>query len=789
MARFSHLTGSTERFPDLSTVNAYKFNNGYDYAQFDNTQMLITLCRVPWDMGEVRVGIRTVSGIGNVVHFGSKEARDKWFDGLEESEHPGEGECIRFKTEYRKLHTDNYLDIELPFDIASLYNYISVEYTPVANAEHLVKHETAIGGFKHWFWFVREVERLANNTTRLHLLPDSWQTFIYDFPIKSMFLERGHMPMFQTSADTYLSNPVNNSSWLLTEDANFSEPRISKHTSSFLLNAKNVVAVIVSSANPTADFGTKAANTWHTPNGVSLQHGAPGYWAFYCNTGSLNALINNINAQVPQFMQTIKAVFFVSNDLVYSGAAFSFCGVSCTWVSNTYSTNRLYKLSKGDFGYPARYANIAKLYTYPYAVLQVTDETGGVTEIRIEDTDGTLNIETAYSLAFPWIRLDAHITGVGKAARKTLTWHDIGSRAMDIQGNWFELLHSWSIPTLGITQSAATVNDYTTHFDRAQTALQNSTAQADANALANTAAAIAQAQIAASNAMNAANVAKLNSDNAANIAYQSDMSDMQIAHNNNMTNSEMTLARQNAAIAQMTNGVQAGMGAVGSLLSLDVGGAIGSLVQGGVNAAATEAQLNATIGATTVQNAFSSSFNFGGTNKANANSTLLNGYMVDNENARTAAGNTLTSTSSALSVATQIENAARDRSTADMGITNQIRQAALGAPSEFGQFANGEHMTTRPQGLFANVVTQPDNAIMQAGDTFLRYGYMLNRVVDFVKWHYGKYFTFWQCSDFWTEGNAIPDLYADRLRYFLLGGVTVWRRPEDIGRVTIYDNI
>lgn len=783
MARFSHLTGSTERFPDLSTVNAYKFNNDYDYEQFDNTQMLITLCRVPWDMGEVHVGNRTVSGIGNVVHFGSKEARNKWFDDLDDSE------CIRFSTEYRKLHTDNYLDIELPFDIASLYNYIAVEYTPIANKDHLVKHETVDSGFKRWYWFVREVERLANNTTRLHLLPDSWQTFIYDFPIKSMFLERGHMPMFQTSADTYLNNPVDNSSWLLTEDVNFSEPRISKHTSSFLLNAKNVVAVIVSSANPTADFGTKAANTWHTPDGVSYQHGAPGYWAFYCATSSLNALINNINSQAPQFMQTIKAVFFVSKDLVYSGASFTFCGISCTWVSNTYNTNRLYKLSKGDFGYPARYRNIAKLYTYPYAVLEVTDETGSVTEIRIEDTDGTLNIETAYSLAFPWIRLDAHITGVGKAARKSLTWHDIGSRAMDIQGNWYELLHSWSIPTFGITQSAATVNDYSTHFDRAQTALQNSTAQDDANALADTAAAIAQAQIAASNAMNAANITKLNSENAANVAYQSAMADMQIAHNNNMTNSEMTLARQNAAIAQMTNGVQAGMGAVGSLLSLDIGGAIGSLVQGGVNAAATEAQLNATIGATTVQNAFTSSFNFGGTNQANANSNLLNGYIVANENARTTAGNTLTSTSSALSVATQKANAARDRSTADMGITNQIRQAALGAPSEFGQFANGEHATTRPQGLFANVVTQPDNAIMQAGDTFLRYGYMLNRMIDFVKWHYGKYFTYWQCSDFLTEGNAIPDLYADRLRYFLLGGVTVWRRPEDIGRVSIYDNI
>ena len=783
MARFAHLTNSSELFPDLSTVNTYKYNGEYDYSQFDTTQMNITLCRVPWDMGEVHVGNRTVSGIGNVVHFGSKAARDKWFSEIPDSE------CIRFSTEYRKLHTDNFIDIELPFDVAALYNYIAVEYMPVANEDHLVLHETKSTGFKKWFWFVREVERLANNTTRLHLLPDSWQTFIYDFPIKSMFLERGHMPMFQTTVDTYLNNPVNNSQWLLTDDVNFAEPRISKHTSEFLINAKNVVAVVISSANPTADFGTKAAGTWNTPNGVSYQHGAPGYWAFYCATSNIDNLISNIDTYAPQFAQTIKAVFFVSNDLVYSGATFTFCNVQCTWVSNTYSAHELYKLRKADFGYPTRYANIAKLYTYPYAVLQVTDETGGITEIRIEDTTGTLNIETAYSLAFPWIRLDAHLTGVGKAPRQTLTWHDIGTRHMDIAGNWYEHLQSWNIPTFGISQSAAVVNDYSTHFDRLQMALQNATAQADAYDIADTTVANAALQVAASTAINTANVAKLNSENAANVSYQSDMATMQNAHNSNMANSEMTLARQNAAIAQMTNGVQAGMGAVGSLMSLDIGGAIGSLVNGGVNAAATEAQLNATIGATIAQLIYGNAFNLGGTNAANANSNLLNGYIVTNENARTTAGNNLTTGSAANSAATQKGNAARDKSTADTAITMQVQQAALNAPSEWGQFASGEHATTRPQGLFANLVTQADNAIAQAGDTFLRYGYMLNRVIDFTKWHYGKYFTYWQCSDFWTEGNAIPDLYADRLRYFLLGGVTVWKHPEDIGRITIYDNI
>lgn len=777
MARFPHLHNTSDRFPDLETVNAYKFNGDFDYSEFDNPQMNITLCRVPWDMGEVHIGNRTVSGIGNVVHFGTKAKRDKWFNDIPDNE------CIRFSTEYRRLHTDNYLDIELPFDIAATYNYIAVEYPEID-----VKWEQT-GGYKRWFWFVREVERIANNTTRLHILPDSWQTFIYDFPIKSMMLERGHLPVFKQLADTYLSDPVNNSDWLLADDDSFDSPRIARKSSEFLITGSNAVAVIVASAVPTADFGTKAADTWHTPDGPCIQHGVPSYHAFYVATSQVNTFLNNMNAQVPQFGQCIKAVFFVNRELVYSGATFTFCGVSCTWVSNTYSGHLLYKLSKSDFGFGTKYENLAKLYTYPYSVLQVADETGSITEIRIEDTHGTLNVEAAYSLVFPWIRLDAHIIGVGTAARKTLTWHDIGTRHADIAGNWYELLQSWNIPTFGITQSAAVVNDYSTHFDREQMSVQGATAQNDAIALANTSVANAALQVAANTTINTANVTKLNSEVAQNNSYQDQQTQTQAQYNTQSMNTQITLQEQQASIAQVTNTWSAASGALGSLLSFDIAGAIGSAVNGAVNAWATGASLAATVGYTQAATGASNLFNYLNMSQAVANDIALNGLVTTNETARTNAGNQLTTGTTANSAATQISNANRDKAANDSAILNQIRQAALNAPSEFGQFANGEHATTRPQGLFCNVVTQSKAAIVQAGDIFLRYGYRINRMIDFSTWHYGKHFTYWQASDMWTEGNTIPDKYADQLRYFILGGVTVWKKPEDIGHVTIYENM
>jgi hypothetical protein len=114
----------------------------------------------------------------------------------------------------------------------------------------------------------------------------------------------------------------------------------------------------------------------------------------------------------------------------------------------------------------------------------------------------------------------------------------------------------------------------------------------------------------------------------------------------------------------------------------------------------------------------------------------------------------------------------------------------LDAPQEFGQFANVGKATTKPMALIANVLTQSASAIRQTGDEFLRYGYYYNAQWEFNgNWNLGKYFTYWKLADFWVKGLNIPDMYVDKLRFFLYGGVTVWRNPEDIGNRTIYENM
>ena len=96
MPDFPHMDSSQE-FPHARNVNVYKFDNEFDYSRYDYDQMKITVCTVPWDMGEAHIGARTISGIGNVVYFGSKANRDAWFAAIPNNE------CFRFETKYKKL--------------------------------------------------------------------------------------------------------------------------------------------------------------------------------------------------------------------------------------------------------------------------------------------------------------------------------------------------------------------------------------------------------------------------------------------------------------------------------------------------------------------------------------------------------------------------------------------------------------------------------------------------------------------------------------------------------------
>lgn len=775
MAReFPHLKDT--RFPDVGSVDVYQYANEFDYERYDFAQMEVTLCAVPWDMGEAHVGNRTISGIGNVVYFGSKENRDAWFDAIPD------GKCHRFTTKFKELHRSNEITVPLPFDVAGRFNYVAVRYHLFANDGSPVEFEQT-GGVDWWGWFIREVEFVSPNTTRLHLLNDAWQTFIYDVEISSMILERGHAPMFATDADTYLANPIANCANLLAEDVTVEEAAIVSSTHEHVFNAGTTYAVIMTNANPvTGQWGSMAGEDWRTPSDARWTvQGSPGRCAFAVPAASFNAFLANVDTHAPQFASTILGVCFIGSELLELGSSFTFCETACYMVSAGYKSIEVHDIGKADFGYPEQYADMAKLYTYPYAHIEVTDGAGEVTEIRIENTNGKIELDAAMSLVWPWLQVNAHVSSVGRATRRNISFTNISTRNMPVSGNWHDLLMEWSIPVFGVYQDAYANNEYDTFYDRLQRRVawtneyDNQAANADLT--------IDNADLTI--AANTSNAAEANTALGRAATYTQtfnfDSMDSDNATTNATATSQIQAQEQQAAIGAASGAV----GAITSLATGNIAGAIGGLV----NSASTIASSAVSVGLTSAMAAIQVQNNEwhseAATDKTLSDTTSQQTVNTTMKNIN----NTLVEGQAANTAATTLANAARTRSTAENANLNQRRQAGMRPALEFGTWRDGNRVATDPLAVYSSIVTMSDYAIRKIGDEFARYGYTLNAQWPFDgNWNIGKHFTYWKLTDFWVKGLNVPDLYMDKLRFFLFGGVTVWGDPADIGNTSVYDN-
>lgn len=783
MPNYNYLPNNKSEFPHLANVDTYKFDNDFDYGRFDYEQMTLQICTVPWDMGEAHIGARTISGIGNVVYFSTKEKRNQWFANIPDTD------CYRFSTKFKELHRDGFIDVPIPYDMCAKHNYLVVHYEKFANENSPVIFE-GDDGLVDWFWFIREVEFLAPNTTRLHILDDAFQTWIYDVNVTGMILERGHAPMFATRADEFLTNPLDENTYLLTEDVNFGDATQVKHIDALTLNSSNMYACIATTANPQGLWGTKANGDWRVPcMSAYTNNGAPSVYVFAVAPSNLDTLLSNIDTLVPQFKQTIQGVFFASTELVTLGTSFTFAGITCYPLTSTRQTLDFVELEKNLFGYPSKYADIAKLYTSPYAHLEITDENGQTDVIKIEETEGQIQVSAAMSLAYPFVNIDAHLLGVGGNAGATVTYRNVDAHTFGVSGQWYDTLKSWAVPTFAVVQEPSVNNDYATYYDRAQRVVDYTTAQTNENANADTMVANTDIVIAANTASTARSNTSAQTDSTNTQNYNTGVAaadNILVASSATSTISANEQQGNISAAAGIANGV---VGAVGNAVSGNPVGAVSSAVGGVIGAASTLASTAVANGLTAAQATYTQASNSAHATASNTKTSWDVNNQTGTNTDLTDIQNNMSSGTAANSAATQKANAARNAAASQSAIDNDVLQAGIGEPLQFGAFANGESATTKPIALFAHVVTQSKSAIASAGDEFLRYGYMLDMQWPFDgDWNVGKYFTYWKLRDFWVRNLNVPDMYMDKLRFFLFGGVTIWRKPEDIGNVTVYEN-
>lgn len=781
-------------FPNIGNVDVYKYDNALDYARF-KPNVRLKMCNVPW-CGDYE----------NTVKFADDSARDAWFDALD-------GDVINLETMFN-VKPDGSAKVPVPATSAQGYNYLVADLPRMTSEAQPLEY--ADGARKQrFFYFVQDAQQLSPNTTRLVLSLDMWTTYINDMQFDYVLLERGHAPVAASNVSDYLGNPRDNSTYLLTADVNTGgEPYIERARAVKNYSAEGQRACIVTSCDLPGNLGNAGAPLVPVVS-EELVSGVLAARVYSVAIGDLVGFLRAMEKNAPWVKQTIQGIFFAPTDLIIQYWDFDIWGFNVSVLGASQRIDKFLKPVASDFAYPERAAKFAKLYTYPYAAIRVSDATGASSIVRVEDLGDTgIEVASALNLIMPYITIDARLLGIA-GATDTLTFQTAEGRSYSYGGAWGDYLKRWNLPIMQVTQSAASRADYSTVYERAHAKLAADNALASSlasNAIANTNANNAAQNTVDVNAINVAantaitnnsNQAALNGATAANNKLKAD------CDSDNAASTAITGVNNDVIAITTANNNAASIGRnIGSVITASFSGSgIGAISAGvagiadtavsfpSANAAAAISQSsNANAAAIAQTNALEKTLHaaqytaasYGVQSSAATNATNIR----NNASTSCAASNaSLTRTNAANTKATADANAQRTYAIAIDAINARLSQAGVAAPAVFGAGANGQGCATAPRALFAQVITQRECDIMNAASAFARYGYTLMREWDMREMQVMKHFTYWKCAEVWCSGtgNALEDAQST-VKDILIRGVTVWDTPEDIGRVSIYDN-
>lgn len=792
-------------FPNLGNVDVYAYENTFDYSRFKPNARL-KMCNVPW-CGDYE----------NVVKFENDTARDEWFDALS-------GDVVNLETMFN-VKPDGSAKVPVPVTSAQIYNYLVVDLPRMTSDAQPIEY--ASGKRKaRYFYFILDARQLSPGSTRLVLELDMWTTYINDMQFDYILLERGHAPVAASPVADYLENPRDNSAYLLTADVNTGgEPYIERSRAVKNYSAEGQRACIVTACDLQGGFGTASAPTVPALSEPDTS-GILASRVYSVAVEDLQKFLRAMEQNAPWIKQTVHGVFFAPGDLLTQSDSFTLWGAPVTVCDAVQKVEPFLQPGISDFDYPAQAAPFAKLYTYPYAAIRVSDERGQSSIVRVEDLGAQgIEVASAINLIMPYISIDARLLGIAGAS-DSLTFQTMEGRIYNFGGAWGDYLKSWDIPIMQVTQSAATRADYTTVYERAHAKLaadnalasslaSNATAEGNANrsnATAEGNTGRASAASVANTADRVANANKINDNNAAlsnNVTGRMNSSiNSNVSIDNAMSTAMTDVKNDIAALAGISNAgstlASAGIAATASgplALATGVTGVVSSAVSTVISQSSNEAFTTLAVNANTLKgaeqklvnsytNAQQLTTNAANLASSNATDTAIAQRNANTSNANASASRSTGDANAAASRSTSDANANRTHATAIDAIQARLSQAGVAAPARFGAGAGGRMDATAPRALFAQIVTQRECDIMNAASTFARYGYALMREWSMERMQVMRHFTYWKCAEVWCSGTGAASEGAQAaVKDILIKGVTVWSKPEDIGRVSIYDNI
>lgn len=453
--KFPHV--GNDAYPHLDNVQPFRRTVPFDYERYDYTAT-IKLCSVSW-----------TSDYAHVVNWQSEQQRDTYFAELA-------GHTVTLANGFTRTQLDS-VRVNVPYDVALTYNYVFMQ-VPVLTENQPINHETQDGIRTVCAW-IQEAIYQAPSATELVLALDYWTTYLphLQAPV-GMMLHRGHAPAYSIDVDTYLADPRGHCTDLLTPDVDFGTYDESVSSTLFDI-AQGEKMIVLASTIPYAEINnlnlatiksgsSTAASYYDTGARDGHQVGVSGYeWHYgghaydnmdnpsaYSGIGaamptyeylyaieaaSASSSLSTLASRLPQFITSIQAAYILPRRaLVLASSSYGIAGVTLYRVNPTSALNDLtgITLNKAAFNYPSRYADIAKLYTSPYAHMVVSDALGQSLDVRIEDMGSNVRILEQVSPLTDCLRWDVLLADVNSAGTNNYTWTAINgsSRSMSLPG-------------------------------------------------------------------------------------------------------------------------------------------------------------------------------------------------------------------------------------------------------------------------------------------------------------------------------------------------------------------
>lgn len=373
---------------------------------------------------------------GKQCIFPTKQARDAWFEAQKGYEYDTKF-ILREKTK---------LKVELEFEECRQYNYAVIEY----------KDEY------YFYWIDDESRPESYNSTIISITRDPIQQYIYDATIRNVILVRGHKACVDDGPDAYLANPsAHVANLLVPEDYT---PDLNNYKKSTQFSAdSNTNRYIVFTTTANLRNVSEEITTINNPN---IDGQSSGVNVYAVKREQLNTFIDNIRANAPWLLQTFKepGIQF-SEDMISLSSGSTVFGVTL-YDADSAIVEYVYNLSKSDFGYISKIANFTKAYTFPYCILEVSDNKGNIQQVQTQDISGKMNVAFR-SAMLDDNKLEAFLTNVGGNGYNEITVQRLDSITARIYNSAVDH-YRWLIdtPSYSINESARKRFDWDQKYPR-----------------------------------------------------------------------------------------------------------------------------------------------------------------------------------------------------------------------------------------------------------------------------------------------------------------------------------